>query len=94
VAAGLGGAGVAIVRAPVGFEACGASGATCTRDGGATATWFGVTSPPGAVGQPWKPNVPGITVSGTTSAATNTSARGMLAIRALAILIRRLYRHL
>jgi hypothetical protein len=49
---------------------------------------------PGAVGQLWKPNVPGITASGTTSAATATIASGMLAIKALAILIRHLYRHL
>jgi hypothetical protein len=75
----------------------GAGRTTCVRgvgDAEATSTWLSLTLPPGDVGQLSKPNVPGITVSGTTSAATSTTARGTLAMNALAILIRRPYRHL
>jgi hypothetical protein len=63
-------------------------------NGDTSSTWLSVTSPPSDVGQLLKPNVPGITVSGTTSAATSAIARGTLAMKALAILICRPYRQL
>jgi hypothetical protein len=68
-----------------------ATGAGAT---GTTSTLRAAALPPPLVGQLWKLKLPGMTVSGTTRAATSTTAGGTLAMKALAILICRLYRHL